>query len=61
MPPLGNLFNLPVFVDNRVSSQETIAFNAGTHRDVIHLRFRDFERLAKPTVVPFARPAAAKA
>jgi Ala-tRNA(Pro) deacylase len=61
MPPLGNLFNLPVFVDNRITGQETIAFNAGTHRDVIHMRFRDFERLAKPTAVPFARPPGTRA
>ena len=57
MPPFGNLFNLPVYVDSRVSTQEEIAFNAGTHRDVIHLRFRDFERLANPAIMPFARHA----
>jgi len=61
MPPFGNLFNLPVYVDSRLSTQQEIAFNAGTHRDVVHVRFRDFERLVNPGILPFARHAAAKA
>jgi Ala-tRNA(Pro) deacylase len=59
MPPFGNFFNLPVFVDGSLTSEETIAFNAGTHRDVVHMRFKDFERLVKPTVVTLAKHAAA--
>jgi Ala-tRNA(Pro) deacylase len=59
MPPFGNLYNLPVYVDSRLSTQESIAFNAGTHRDVVHMRFRDFERLVNPAILPFARHAAA--
>jgi Ala-tRNA(Pro) deacylase len=54
MPPLGNLFNLPVMVDTSVDSQEFIAFNAGTHRDVIHMHTAYFERLANPAVARFA-------
>ncbi len=59
MPPFGNLFSLPVWVDSRVAGEETIAFNAGTHRDVIIMRYRDFARLVQPTVIHFARVAAA--
>ncbi len=55
MPPMGNLFGLPVYVDDRLARDETIAFNAGTHRDVIHMKFRDFDRVVNPAVVPFAR------
>ncbi len=55
MPPMGNLFGLPVYVDNRLAGEDTIAFNAGTHRDVIHMHFADFDRLVNPAVVPFAR------
>ncbi len=53
MPPFGNLFNLPVIVDTSVDSQEFIAFNAGTHRDVIHMPTAYFERLANPAVARF--------
>ncbi len=59
MPPLGNLFGLPVYVDSRVAGEETIAFNAGTHRDVVLMRFKDFQNLVKPEIVHFARAAAA--
>ena len=61
MPPFGNLFDLPVYVDSRLAGEESITFNAGTHRDVIHMRFLDFERLAHPAIVPFARRAGAVA
>jgi Ala-tRNA(Pro) deacylase len=54
MPPFGNHVGLPVFVDNILAGQETITFNAGTHRDAIHLQFRDFERLSGATVLPCA-------
>ncbi len=59
MPPFGNLFGLPVYVDSRMSAEDKITFNAGSHRDVIHMHFRDFERLVNPAIVPFSRRAAA--
>ena len=58
MAPLGNLFGLPVFVDEKLASENIIAFNAGTHRDVIQMHFRDFERLVKPRIFRFGRLAA---
>jgi len=54
MPPFGNLFNLPVIVDASVDNQEFIAFNAGTHRDVIHMHTAYFEKLTNPAVAKFA-------
>jgi Ala-tRNA(Pro) deacylase len=60
MPPLGNLFNLPVIVDAGVDSLEFIAFNAGTHRDVIHMHTAIFEKLTKPAVAKFAISAVAQ-
>ncbi|MFB3776186.1 MAG: aminoacyl-tRNA deacylase [Bryobacteraceae bacterium] len=59
MGPFGNLCGLPVYVDSALASEETIAFNAGTHRDVIHMRFDDFRRLAQPKLVALSRHAAA--
>jgi len=60
MPPFGNLFNMPVLVDEAIASAEFIAFNAGTHRDVIHMSGTDFHRLVKPLVALFARPEPAR-
>jgi Ala-tRNA(Pro) deacylase len=58
MPPFGPLYGLPVYLDNNLASQDTIAFNAGTHREVIHMKMAEFRRLASPIVVPLVREAA---
>jgi Ala-tRNA(Pro) deacylase len=31
MPPFGQLYGMPVFVDKSLSKDKEIAFNAGTH------------------------------
>jgi Ala-tRNA(Pro) deacylase len=59
MPPLGNLYKMPTYVESSLAEEEWIAFNGGTHRDVVYLRFEDFRRLVKPVIVHFARLAAA--
>jgi Ala-tRNA(Pro) deacylase len=56
MPPLGTLFGLPVYLDRELARQEFIAFNAGTHRDLIHMRVSDFEKLVHPVTGNFGRP-----
>jgi Ala-tRNA(Pro) deacylase len=57
MPPFGNLYDIPVFVDRSLSEQDEVVFEAGTHTDTIHMRYADFERLVGPTVTELARPA----
>lgn len=57
MPPLGSLFNLPVYLDRKVANREFIAFNAGTHRDVIHMRVVDFRDLVRPMSGDFCQTA----
>ncbi|MBI3667891.1 MAG: YbaK/EbsC family protein [Acidobacteria bacterium] len=59
MPPFGNLYGLSVYVENSLAQQQTIAFNAGTHRDVVHLQFADFRRAVEPMILPFGRRVAA--
>jgi Ala-tRNA(Pro) deacylase len=54
MPPFGNLYGLPVFVASRLAEDDEIAFSAGTHAELIRMKFDDFERLVKPTVGRFA-------
>jgi len=55
MPPLGSLYNLPVFVDESLAADEQIVFNAGTHRDAIRMRYDDFVRLTRPRACQFGR------
>jgi Ala-tRNA(Pro) deacylase len=59
MPPFGNLYNMPTYLDGGLLRDETIAFNAGTHRDVIHMHLEDYRRLATPTVISTSREAMA--
>lgn len=54
MPPFGQLYNLPVYVDKTLAADEEIVFNAGTHRDAIRMGYADFVRLARPHTGSFA-------
>lgn len=53
MPPFGNLYGMEVFVAESLVSNSDIAFNAGSHEEVIKLAYRDFERLVQPKVMSF--------
>jgi Ala-tRNA(Pro) deacylase len=53
MPPFGNLYKLPVYVAKALAEHKEIAFNAGTHTDVIKISYSDFEKLVKPIVETF--------
>ena len=50
MPPFGNLYGLKVFVAGSLIRAETIAFNAGTHTEVLTMPFWEFERLVEPRI-----------
>ena len=51
MVPFGNLYDLAVYADKSLTSNEEIVFNAGTHIDTIRMKYQDFERLVKPNVI----------
>jgi Ala-tRNA(Pro) deacylase len=61
MPPFGNLYGLDVFADESLSKDREIAFNAGSHRELIRLEWGDFKRLAKPRMVQLIRTPFAEA
>lgn len=54
MPPFGNLYDMEVFAAARLAEDEEIAFNAGSHTELIKLAYKDFERLVRPKVVKFS-------
>ena len=54
MPPFGNLYGMEVFVADSLADDEEIAFNAGSHRELIKLAYKDFERLVQPKVGKFS-------
>lgn len=53
-PPLGHLYDLPVYVSSSLAGDEEITFNGGDHRNAIRMRWEDFEKLVQPRVLPLA-------
>lgn len=51
MPPFGNLYGQKVYVEESLAADETIAFNAGSHSELIQLSYNDYARLVQPAVV----------
>lgn len=56
MPPLGKLFDLETWADENLRADEEIAFNAGTHTEVLKVSFSDFERLEAPKFADLVKP-----
>jgi Ala-tRNA(Pro) deacylase len=55
MPPFGNLYGLPVYVDQSLTEDEEIVFQAGTHSEAIRMRYWDFATLVFPVIAEFHR------
>ena len=56
VPPFGNLFGLPVLVDEELAAREEIAFNAGSNTASIVMPTADFLRLSQATIHQLAKP-----
>lgn len=56
MPPFGHLYDVPVYVDESLSTQPRIVFNACSHRETIALSVSDYLKLVTPTITEFATP-----
>jgi Ala-tRNA(Pro) deacylase len=54
MPPFGNLYGMALYVDRQLADDDALCFNAGSHTDLIRMRYADFERLANPVVADLA-------
>lgn len=54
MSPFGNLYRLPVYADQSLEKDKEIAFNAGTHRELIRMSWEDYKRLVQPQMAEFA-------
>ncbi|MFQ5794013.1 MAG: aminoacyl-tRNA deacylase [Candidatus Bipolaricaulia bacterium] len=56
MPPFGNLYGLPVYVDRSLSEDVEIVFEAGSHQEAIKMAYSDFEQLVQPKILSFGTP-----
>jgi prolyl-tRNA editing enzyme YbaK/EbsC (Cys-tRNA(Pro) deacylase) len=54
VPPLGGVFGVPLFVDERVARAPLLAFRAFDANDYVEVLYEDFARLERPRVAAFA-------
>ncbi|HUK54494.1 MAG TPA: YbaK/EbsC family protein [Candidatus Binatia bacterium] len=54
MPPFGNLYGMTVYAEHDLAKDQEIAFNAGSHRELVRMAWADFEKLVKPKLLPVA-------
>jgi len=52
--PFGNLYNLRTLVDEALTKDPEITFQAGSHVETIKVAYDDYARLAKPEVADFS-------
>lgn len=52
MPPFGNIYDVGTIVSEALAGDVEIAFNAGTHSEIIKMDYRDFESLVEPEIMP---------
>ncbi len=53
VPPFGELYGLPVYMDEALADDPEIIFSVGTHSDAIRMGNADFVHLAKPQICSF--------
>lgn len=56
MPPFGNLYGMDVYVAETLAEDDEIAFNAGSHAELVKLDYADFDRLVRPKHVRVSAP-----
>jgi len=61
MPPFGNLYDMAVYADTSLARLEEITFSAGSHRELVRMRWADMARLVNPIVSQLAYQHAAVA
>ena len=52
-PPLGKLYGMPVYLDDMLARQDWIAFNAGTHTEIIKMDMATFREMNEPVECSF--------
>jgi Ala-tRNA(Pro) deacylase len=54
MTPFGHLYDMEVYVAEVLRENRQIAFNAGSHTEIIQMAYEDYERLAEPKILKFS-------
>ena len=56
MPPFGNLYDMPVYMDEMVRAVDRICFNAGTHQQILRMETDDYVELVKREITRVVTP-----
>jgi Ala-tRNA(Pro) deacylase len=54
-PPFGSLYHVPTIVDEELTKDEAIVFEAQNHEEALRVAYGDYERLEHPKVGHFAQ------
>lgn len=52
MPPFGNFYDIDTLVAESLTDDVEIAFNAGTHKELVKMNFNDYQELVSPQIIP---------
>lgn len=55
VPPLGDLFGIPVYLDERLGQADEVVFSGGTHRDSVKMSGEDFLKVTHPVVADLVK------
>ncbi len=56
-PPFGNVYDMPVLLDEMLTGEERLVFRGGTHDTTMSMATDDYVRVVQPTVTDIAVPA----
>jgi Ala-tRNA(Pro) deacylase len=55
-PPIGRMFGMTTLMDESLTADDHVTFQAGTHRDAVTMSLADYRRAAQPEIAHFGRP-----
>ena len=50
MPPFGNLYGMEVYAAEELEADDDIAFNAGSHTELMRLSYESYKKLVHPII-----------
>ena len=54
-PPIGTIFGMPTLMDESLTADDTVMFQAGTHTDAVTMSLAEYRRLANAEIAHFGR------
>jgi Ala-tRNA(Pro) deacylase len=55
VPPVGRIYGMLTLMDESVTADDHVTFQAGTHNDSVTMTLAEYRRVAQPEIAHFAR------